>query len=430
MIFLCPERKAQSHTPLHSASNGHEIQQQHQVSASPTSEAAVEVLNEGATILAACPQEQEVERQQPPQRQCEQQAVKPLRNDSPAQGFSNRKTYRNLFPKLCEYDNLLLAFIKARKRKTTKAYVQRFEMKLSQELIKLQWELLTGTYAPAPLTIFTVRDPKTRKISASHFRDRVVHHAICNLIEPIFESRFIYDTFANRKGKGTSGTLERFDIFLRRHKTGFALKADIRKYFETVDHQMLLSILGRRIKDERMLQIIRIILENHKSERPGKGMPLGNLTSQFFANIYLGELDYFVKHQLRAKSYLRYVDDFVIVHRSKKQLQEWQEKIDRFLSDELCIQLHAQKTQIVPLEGGVPLVGFRIFRHHKLLKKSNKRRLWERINRLKAGLKSGEITKEHIALSMSGWQGYAKMGNTYGLRQKVEREIASFEVGQ
>jgi len=126
------------------------------------------------------------------------------------------KTYRNLFPMVCDYDNLLLAFIRARKRKTKKEYVQEFEKNLANELYRLQWELLTHTYKPRPMTTFTVRDPKTRKICSSNFRDRVIHHAICNVIEPIFEERFIHDTFANRVDKGTSAALERFQHFLRR----------------------------------------------------------------------------------------------------------------------------------------------------------------------------------------------------------------------
>ncbi len=130
--------------------------------------------------------------------------------------FLFMKTYRRLFDKLTDYDNLLLAFQKAKKRKSKKQYVIDFEKELPNELFKLQWELLTGTYKPRPLTTFTVRDPKTRRISSSHFRDRVIHHAICNVIEPIFEKRFIYDTYANRKGKGTLAALNRFDFFIHK----------------------------------------------------------------------------------------------------------------------------------------------------------------------------------------------------------------------
>ena len=350
------------------------------------------------------------------------------------------KTYRNLFAKVCDYDNLYDAFLNASAGKTKKQYVLDFEKNLGNNLYALQWELLTRTYKPHPLTTFTIRDPKTRKISASHFRDRVIHHAICNIIAPIFESRFIFDTFANRKGKGTLAALERFDHFM--HKVtgngriiqreresipnsivGFALKADIRHYFENVDQEILLSILRRRINDKDLMWLIRTILENHKTEIPGKGMPLGNLTSQFFANVYLSELDYFVKHKLRVKYYLRYVDDFIILHRSKEQIEDWETQIDIFLRESLKIELHPDKTKIISLGTGVPLLGFRAFYHFRILKKSNVRRVLGRLELFRSKYAAGEIEQSEILLSNSGWQGYAMMGNTFKLRQQVHKEI-------
>lgn len=406
---------AQSHTPLHSGSNAHKIQRQQQVGASRKYEAAVQI-NEGATSFRSCCAEQQVERQQQAERELQQQAQQPFWNGS---GFYlKRKTYKHLFERVCDYDNLLLAFMKARKRKTKKEYVRRFEAKLRQELLQLQWELQTGIYKPSPMKTFIVHDPKTRKISASHFRDRVVHHAICNVIESIFESRFIYDTFANRKKKGTKAILQRFDVF--KQKNTFALKADIKHYFDTIDHRVLFSILHRRIKDERLLCLISLILQNHTTKTPGKGMPLGNLTSQFFANVYLAELDNFIKHKLRAKYYVRYVDDFILLHKNKAQLEEWQDKIGLFLEKELKIKLHSDKTGIMPIKTGVQLVGFRVFPTHKLLKKSNLRRLKIRIRRFK---ETKNIKHKHLQASISGWEGYAKMANTFNLREEIRKEL-------
>jgi len=348
------------------------------------------------------------------------------------------KTYRGLFDKLSDYDNLLLAFKKARKHKTKKQYVIDFEKNLPNELFKLQWELLTGTYKPRPLKTFTVRDPKTRRISSSHFRDRVIHHAICNIIEPIFEKRFICDTYANRKGKGTLAALKRFDKFLRKTtrngktitdaKTGndvmgFALKADIRHYFETVDHEILLSILRKRIRDEEVIALIQVILENYKTDVPGKGMPLGNLTSQFFANIYLSELDYFVKHKLKAKLYMRYVDDFLILGRDRERLERYQCEINHFLLENLKLELHPEKSKIIPLRSGITLLGFRVFFYCKFLKKSNLRKHERRLSRFETGLKSGDISRECVRLSLAGWEGYARMGNTYKLRIRIRKRI-------
>lgn len=151
-------------------------------------------------------------------------------------------------------------------------------------------------------------------------------------------------------------------------------------------------------------------------------MPLGNLTSQFFANVYLGELDNFVKHELRAKYYLRYVDDFIILERSRKLLEEYKTKISEFLQSELKLELHPQKTSIIPLHSGITLLGFRIFYGYKLLKKSNQKRVAKRLLKFKAKLEKGEISKERILLSLAGWEGYATMANTYKLRKRIREE--------
>ena len=207
--------------------------------------------------------------------------------------------------------------MKARKHKTLKPDVIKFEKDLKNNLLLLRSELLLRCYKPKSLVNFIIHDPKIRKISKSDFRDRVVHHALCNIIEPIFENAFIYDSYANRMGKGTLKAVERFDSFKRkvtRNNTckTYVLKADIGKYFENVNHRILIRIIGKKIKDKKILRLIRIILANPARGQSGKGMPLGNLTSQFFANVYLNELDHFVKHELRARYYIRYVDDFVI----------------------------------------------------------------------------------------------------------------------
>jgi RNA-directed DNA polymerase len=205
--------------------------------------------------------------------------------------FNKMAHYRNLWDELCSYDNLDLAFRRARKGKTLKPYVIEFEKNLEENLRRLRNELLLHTYNPMPLETFILRDPKTRKISKSDFRDRVIHHAVCNIIEPKFDKTFIYDSCANRIGKGTLKALQRFDYFKRKasknnSKTCYILKADIKHYFETVDYNVLLSILKRKINDKRVIWLIKVILENYKTKVKGKGMPLGNLTSQFFANVY------------------------------------------------------------------------------------------------------------------------------------------------
>lgn len=230
-----------------------------------------------------------------------------------------------LWERLCSYENLELAFRKARKHRTLKPYVIQFEKNLRDNLLLLRTELLLHSYRPQPLQTFILRDPKTRKISKSEFRDRVVHHALCNVIEPIFEKSFIYDSYANRKEKGTLKALERFEYFRRKAtrnntKAAFALKADIKQYFENVNHEVLIKIIKEKISDENAIWLIKRILGNYGKD--GIGMPLGNLTSQFFANVYLNKLDWLVKQRLKVKYYVRYVDDFVILEEIEAVTEE------------------------------------------------------------------------------------------------------------
>lgn len=356
------------------------------------------------------------------------------------------QTYNNLYTSLCSYDNLKLAFTKARKRKTQKLYIIEFESELEWNLTKLKYELETFTYKPAKLTVFIIRDPKTRKISASSFRDRVVHHALCNIIAPIFEKSFIYDSFANQKGKGTHKAIARFERFMKKiayekgsrnlvggwqrklsadtHNIGHVLKADVRHYFDTVDHEILIQIVRRKIKDEKVIWLLKTILNNHETETLGKGMPIGNLTSQFLANVYLNELDYFVKHKLKAKYYIRYVDDFVIFHKDKALLEKWEVEIDNFLKNALKVELHPEKTRTVLLGRGVTFLGLRIFYHHKLIKKSNRRRIWKRIRVLKEIYYEGKLSRDDVESKIQGWLAYAEFANTYKLRNKVLGKVS------
>ncbi|MBI4147525.1 hypothetical protein HY494_02635 [Candidatus Woesearchaeota archaeon] len=349
------------------------------------------------------------------------------------------KTYTKLYNKICSPDNLELAYRKARNRKSSRPDVQEFELKLEENLKKIQHELITETYLPLPLKTFILRDPKTRKISKSDFKDRVVHHAVCNLIEPIFEKRFIHDSYANRKRKGTSGIVKRFNQFKRKvskngtkiredynnnYVRGYILKADIRKYFDTVDHGVLVQILSKKICDQKVIKLIEKILANHKTPHLGKGMPLGNLTSQFFANIYLNELDMFVKHHLKAKYYLRYVDDFVIFHKNRETLQDYQEKINIFLKRNLLLELHPQKSRIKPLSRGLDFVGYRIFYHYILLRKRNRQKIEKKLNEIEELYKDKVISKETIEQTLNGWLGYMNGSNTHHLQQKMLKHIA------
>jgi len=342
------------------------------------------------------------------------------------------KTYNNLYPKIYNLSNLILAWRKARKGKTKKKYVIEFEKDLIKNLLNLQKELKGKTYCPKPLVTFILRDPKTRKISKSAFRDRIVHHALHNVIEPIFDRIFIYDSCANRLGKGNLFALERFYKFIRKISGngiiienefednnfvyGYCFKADIKHYFDEVEHEILIEIIKRKVRDEKVIWLIKQILGNGFTK---KGMPLGNLTSQFFANVYLDKFDKFVKHTLKAKYYIRYVDDFIILHSSKEKLEEWKKEIDNFLRKELKLELHPEKSKIIPLSRGIDFVGFRNFYYFKLLRKRNLKKILVKIKQYK----KGEISHEKILEIFQGWNAYAKWANSLELRRSVVQEI-------
>jgi retron-type reverse transcriptase len=331
--------------------------------------------------------------------------------------------YRDLWKELCSYKNIELAFKNARKHKTLKPYVIQFEKDLKSNLSLLRTELLLRSYTPKPLETFILRDPKTRKISKSDFRDRVVHHALCNVIEPLFEKCFISDSYANRVGKGTLKAVERFEYFKGKvtHNftaPAFVLKVDVRHYFEEVDHTILLRILQKKIKDKRVLWLIRKILNNY-STKEGKSMPLGNLTSQFFANIYLNELDHFVKHTLRVKFYIRYVDDFVVLHNSEAELEKYLYTIRVFLRENLALELHPTKSRIVSLHCGTEFLGLKIFSHHKLIKLKNVRKFYRKFNEIYQDYDRGKISYDSVYDFMEGWMAYAQNADTYLLRKRV-----------
>ncbi len=330
------------------------------------------------------------------------------------------------YQELYSYENLFQAYERARKGKTQKSYVLEFEKNLQENLLSLQEELRKESYRPLPLKTFILQDPKIRKISKSAFRDRIVHHAVYAIIESPFEAKFIHDSYANRIGKGTINALKRLDTFKRKisknnTKKVYALKADIKQYFEHVNHHILFSLLQKEIQDEKILSLINYILQNYNGG--GNGMPLGNLTSQFFANVYLHELDTFVKHTLRAKYYIRYVDDFVLLHTNKESLQQWKENIEKFLLEKLNLTLHPQKTKILRLEKGIPFLGFRVFYYHKLLQKKNIRKFQKTFQTMEELYKDETLEREKAVEKFEGWMAFAVHGETYKLRKTFAKRF-------
>ncbi len=204
---------------------------------------------------------------------------------------------------------------------------------------------------------------------------------------------------------------------------GYVLKSDIKHYFETVSHEILIKIIEKKIKDQKIIWLIKQILNNFDSEIIRIGMPLGNYTSQFFANVYLNELDYFVKHELKAKYYIRYVDDFVILNENKRELEYYKSKINSFLNEKLNLKLHPDKSKILPLRNGVSFLGYRTFFHYKLLRRRNKKKFMKKFNDYLEYYKEEIVSEQEFLNVVKGWFGYAIWANTYKFRKKLVSQI-------
>jgi len=345
---------------------------------------------------------------------------------------NNMKTYKNLFQEICKYENLYDAYLKARRCKNDIAEVLIFGYNLENELLKLQYELENQTYRTGKYRHFIIFEPKERKISALPFRDRVVHHAICSVIGQIFEKRFIYDSYACRKGKGTHAGVDRIQKFIKKVNSNYyVLKCDVSKYFQSVDHEILKQIIREKIADKKLLQLLDNIIDSAE-----RGIPIGNLTSQLFANIYLNKLDEHVKYELKINYYVRYMDDFIILHESKQFLHEIKEKINLFLIS-MKLTLHPKKVNIFPVTLGVDFLGYRIFNNHRLVRKSTVKRF---LKSVKEKLKKYDYDSidfnvlempnisEHtqkskifdkLMESFNSWESYMDHGNSYNLKKSL-----------
>ena len=293
-------------------------------------------------------------------------------------------------------------------RKKSKPDVQYFKLRLMEEIISLKNDVVNFSYRHGGYEAFDVSDPKPRNIHKAIVRDRLLHHAIYRVLYPFFDKTFIDDSYSCRVGKGTYRAIERFDAFSKKGgqnntRTVWVLKCDIRKFFANIDHGILLEVLSSHIADPGVMDLLREIIESFSSTRPGVGLPLGNLISQLFVNIYMNEFDQFVKHTLKERYYIRYADDFVILSESKPWLEYQLPKIETFLRARLKLDLHPQKVSITTLASGVDFLGWVIFPDHKVLRTATKRRMIKRLE--------STISRETTA----SYKGLLKHGNTHKL---------------
>ncbi len=335
---------------------------------------------------------------------------------------------------LTSFENLWLSYRKAARGKRSQPEVADFELRLVDNLIFLQDELRGGAYYPGTYRNFYVREAKRRLISAAPFRDRVVHHALVRQLEPVYERKFIFDTYANRVGKGTHAAIARCTQYLRRF--GYFLFLDVEQFFPSIDHQILKDILRKTIHEPRILHLAGQIIDGgagiHTAKgqnlffagddllsclRP-RGLPIGNLTSQFWANVYLNDFDHFIKRTLGCRGYVRYVDDMLLFSNSKHQLQVWLNEIIRCL-EPLRLKLHLERAQVYPSSHGVGFLGFQVYPDFRRLKRRNALRARSRLLHIAAAVNHGDATLETLSLSLRGWIGHAQFGDTFGLRERL-----------
>jgi retron-type reverse transcriptase len=334
------------------------------------------------------------------------------------------RTYGNLYPRIYDFENLYRAYLKARRGHRYYREVLVFTNNLDAELIQLQNELIWKTYHTGPYRRFYVHDPKTRLVAALPFRDRVAQHALCNVIEPLFDRKMIYDSYACRVGKGTHAGADRVTELLRRAvrlwPRPYCLKCDIARYFPSVRHDTLLAIIRRTISCEDTLWLIQEILSSwvDSADPEPRGLPIGNLTSQLWANVYLDPLDHFVKEVLRVRFYVRYMDDFVIIGGDKRELWQVKREIEGFLEHRLGLRLNG-KSGIFPISHGIDFLGYRIWPDRRRLRKRSVKRMRQALKYFEKAYREGKIDLERINASIQSWLGHAKHANTYRLREKL-----------
>jgi hypothetical protein len=341
------------------------------------------------------------------------------------------------FEAITGWDNLCEAYRLAVRGKRRSASAASFEHQLADRLLALQDDLLSQTYRPGPYCHFIIYEPKRRKISAAPFRDRVAHHALCNVIAPLFESRFIEHSYANRAGKGTHRAVNQLQEWARRCR--YVLRLDIVQHFPALDHALLRGKLARVIADPQVLWLMDTIIDSGDGVLadeytpvlfPGddllahcrpRGLPIGNLTSQFWSNVYLNDFDWFVNRELGCAAYLRYVDDFALFSDCKRTLWAWKEAIIARLASER-LTIHLAEAQVLPTRCGIPWLGFVVYPTHRRLKQRNAVNFTRRLGHLLDLYQAGQISFAELDASVQGWINHVRYADTWGLRKHIFSE--------
>jgi RNA-directed DNA polymerase len=330
------------------------------------------------------------------------------------------KRISNLFDKVVSFDNLFTSWRKARRGAGKSPQSLAFEFTLEKELLRLRDELSSGSWTPGGYRTFTIREPKPRLIAEAPFRDRVVHHAVVGQLEPFFERLFIFDSYATRKGKGTHKALVRAQSFLR--KNGWYLQADIRQYFASIKIPILLSLLEARIDDGRMLALLEKILLCDP-EQPG--LPIGNLTSQFLANVYLDPFDHHVKERMHAGPYLRYMDDFVLFGKEKSALVQAIPELTEWLSSRLQLEIKPGSVRVNQACHGLSFLGMRVFPGLMRLRRENLKRSLKHLMAREQQYRKGLISEDKLARCGQSVLSHIKSADSLQLRMTFSKGASS-----
>lgn len=338
------------------------------------------------------------------------------------------KTFNNLYSLIISQENLLYSWDRFKKGKRKKQDVALFEYHLEKNLFALHLDLKDKTYLHKPYLGFYISDPKVRHIHKATVRDRVVHHALFKLLNPIFEPTFIEDSFSCRIGKGNHVGMKRLEAMTRVVSKNYTkpchiLKCDIKKFFDSVNHEVLLELLFRKITDSDVRWLLREIVESFSSSESlfeRGGLPIGNLTSQLFANVYMNEFDQFMKHELKVKYYARYTDDFVVVANSTDYLESLLPLFTTFLHERLKLQLHPNKVSIRTLKSGIDFLGYVIRPHHRLVRRKTKKRMERKFAEKVRSYRLGELEEEQLHASLQSYLGVLSHADAYETEERLK----------
>ena len=342
-------------------------------------------------------------------------------------GSRELKTFSHLYKEVTSLDNLFQAWEEFKKGKRKKIEVGNLERHLEDNIFELHKDLENKTYRHSEYTGFYIRDPKVRHIHKAVVKDRIVHHALFKVLTSLFEPTFIADSFSCRKGYGTHKGFKKLIKYSRKVSRNYtqdcwALKCDIKRFFDSVDHDILLGLIEHRIKDPDIIWLLEEIIRSFEIER-GEGIPIGNLTSQLFSNIYLNELDQFIKKELKVKHYVRYADDFILLDKNKDALLGAVEDIKIFLDRQLKLSLHPKKISLRKLFWGIDFVGYIALPHHQVLRTKTKKRIFRKLKEGVEDFKIGKIQEETLSQSIQSYLGILKHANTYKLEKEIKNNI-------